>query len=361
MTAPSAWRSSATAWRAPSSTPRWWPRREGMEVAAVVTRNPARARAVAEDLPGAVVLDSADRIWESPRRLRPGRGGGAQPRARPPCRGRRCGPAWRWWSTSRWPQPPRRLGGWRRSAEETGVLLTVFHNRRWDNDFLTVRRLLEEGTLGPLVRFESRFERYRPEVDGERWRESAVARGGWRPAARPRQPPDRPGPGRCSATPRTCTPRWSAGVRARRSTTTRSWRCASARGPIAHLWAGALAYRPGPAPARERVREASTSALGSIRRRRRFAPACGPATPAGARSPRPRGAGSAPTSTVARSTSASAPSAVRTSSFYALPARRDPRRRRSTGGSRRTGWPFMEVIEAARTSARERRVVALGD
>jgi predicted dehydrogenase len=50
-------------------------------------------------------------------------------------------------------------------------MLTVFQNRRWDGDFLTVRRLLEEGALGDVARFESRFERWRPELSGG-WRES---------------------------------------------------------------------------------------------------------------------------------------------------------------------------------------------
>jgi predicted dehydrogenase len=52
-----------------------------------------------------------------------------------------------------------------------GGAVTVFQNRRWDGDFLTVRRLVEEGALGDVVRFESRFERFRPEVQGDRWRE----------------------------------------------------------------------------------------------------------------------------------------------------------------------------------------------
>ena len=57
-------------------------------------------------------------------------------------------------------------------ARAAGVLLVPFHNRRWDDDFLTLRALLEAGTLGRLVRFESRFDRYRPQVQRERWRES---------------------------------------------------------------------------------------------------------------------------------------------------------------------------------------------
>ncbi|RSM25304.1 oxidoreductase [Aeromonas salmonicida] len=50
-------------------------------------------------------------------------------------------------------------------------LLSIFHNRRWDGDFLTVRRLLAEGALGQIAQFESHFDRYRPEVR-QRWREA---------------------------------------------------------------------------------------------------------------------------------------------------------------------------------------------
>ncbi|MET8246194.1 Gfo/Idh/MocA family oxidoreductase [Streptomyces sp. NPDC005202] len=56
-------------------------------------------------------------------------------------------------------------------AEERGLLLTVFQNRRWDNDFLTLRKLIAEGELGDVWRFESRFERWRPQPKGG-WRES---------------------------------------------------------------------------------------------------------------------------------------------------------------------------------------------
>ncbi|WP_405797099.1 Gfo/Idh/MocA family oxidoreductase [Streptomyces longwoodensis] len=56
-------------------------------------------------------------------------------------------------------------------AEERGLLLSVFQNRRWDNDFLTLRSLLADGTLGDVWRFESRFERWRPQLKGG-WRES---------------------------------------------------------------------------------------------------------------------------------------------------------------------------------------------
>jgi predicted dehydrogenase len=47
-------------------------------------------------------------------------------------------------------------------AEELKVPLTVYQNRRWDSDFLTLRELLDDGALGALTVFESRFERFRP-------------------------------------------------------------------------------------------------------------------------------------------------------------------------------------------------------
>lgn len=58
-------------------------------------------------------------------------------------------------------------------AKSAGVALTAFHNRRWDSDFLTLRGLIDAGELGEIHRFESRFERWRPEPDGSAWRESS--------------------------------------------------------------------------------------------------------------------------------------------------------------------------------------------
>jgi predicted dehydrogenase len=55
-------------------------------------------------------------------------------------------------------------------AQATGGLLTVFQNRRWDGDLLTLRALLGAGLLGTVHRFESRFDRWRPEAGGA-WRE----------------------------------------------------------------------------------------------------------------------------------------------------------------------------------------------
>lgn len=56
-------------------------------------------------------------------------------------------------------------------AEERGLLLSVFQNRRWDNDFRTLSALISGGELGEVQRFESRFERWRPQPKGG-WRES---------------------------------------------------------------------------------------------------------------------------------------------------------------------------------------------
>ena len=58
-------------------------------------------------------------------------------------------------------------------AAAAGVPLTVFQNRRWDSDFLTLRQLVDSGELGEIQRFESRFERWRPELQDSAWRESA--------------------------------------------------------------------------------------------------------------------------------------------------------------------------------------------
>jgi predicted dehydrogenase len=58
----------------------------------------------------------------------------------------------------------------RRVVEAAPERVTVFHNRRWDGDFLTVRRLARSGALGQITRFESRFERFRPEIK-QGWRE----------------------------------------------------------------------------------------------------------------------------------------------------------------------------------------------
>jgi predicted dehydrogenase len=64
-------------------------------------------------------------------------------------------------------------------AKAKKVLLAPFFNRRWDSDFLTVQKLLREGSLGRLVALESRLDRWRPAPLTERfWKESSEAGGG---------------------------------------------------------------------------------------------------------------------------------------------------------------------------------------
>ncbi len=55
-------------------------------------------------------------------------------------------------------------------AKNRDLSLSVFHNRRWDGDFLTVRQLITQGRLGEIRYFESHFDRYRPTVKS-RWKE----------------------------------------------------------------------------------------------------------------------------------------------------------------------------------------------
>jgi len=58
-------------------------------------------------------------------------------------------------------------------SEEVGKLLAVFQNRRWDGDFLTVKRLLGEGVLGDIHRFESTFERWGG-ANRDRWQDTTT-------------------------------------------------------------------------------------------------------------------------------------------------------------------------------------------
>jgi len=64
-----------------------------------------------------------------------------------------------------------------RLAHERGLTLSVFQNRRLDGDFLTIKKLIKENTLGRIVHFESHFDRFRPQVL-TRWRESDAAGSG---------------------------------------------------------------------------------------------------------------------------------------------------------------------------------------
>lgn len=62
-------------------------------------------------------------------------------------------------------------------AKANGVLFSIFHNRRFDSDFLTLRGLIEDGTLGEVQKFEAHYDRYRPSMKGY-WKEKAGLCGG---------------------------------------------------------------------------------------------------------------------------------------------------------------------------------------
>jgi len=62
-------------------------------------------------------------------------------------------------------------------ARQRGRVLTVFHNRRWDGDFLTLQKLLAARALGEVTRFESSFERWSPTI-GKVWKARATAADG---------------------------------------------------------------------------------------------------------------------------------------------------------------------------------------
>lgn len=57
-------------------------------------------------------------------------------------------------------------------AKKCGRLITVYQNRRYDGDFQAIRRLVAKKTLGRIVRFETHYDRYRPQLKPGAWRET---------------------------------------------------------------------------------------------------------------------------------------------------------------------------------------------
>jgi predicted dehydrogenase len=147
-------------WRAPSPRP---PYRQhaGLQLVSVVTSNPDRQARARRERPGVGVLSHVSKLWQAAEEhdlvvvatntathlllgLAAVQAGLAvvvdKPLALTAAEGRRLATA----------------------ARKRGVLLTVFHNRRWDGDLRTLRCLLDADALGSVHRFESRFERWRP-------------------------------------------------------------------------------------------------------------------------------------------------------------------------------------------------------
>ena len=141
----------------------------GLRLAAVVTGNAERGAQAAREHPGVAVVESSERLWEraaeldvvvvaSPNRTHVPLAAAAVARGLAVVVDK--------------PLAPTAAEGRHLVAEARGrgVLLTVFQNRRWDGDFLTLRRVLAEGALGAPARFESSFDRWRP-TPKPGWRE----------------------------------------------------------------------------------------------------------------------------------------------------------------------------------------------
>ncbi|MFM2400974.1 MAG: hypothetical protein RI950_491, partial [Bacteroidota bacterium] len=58
-------------------------------------------------------------------------------------------------------------------AKEVGKLIFVYQNRRWDSDFLTLKKVLSSGVLGDIVEAEFHFDRYNPLMSPKRHKEDA--------------------------------------------------------------------------------------------------------------------------------------------------------------------------------------------
>jgi predicted dehydrogenase len=65
-----------------------------------------------------------------------------------------------------------------KASNESSVPVTVFFNRLWDSDTLTIKRVLSQGLVGKPFRFDSRYERFRPTISPTSWRESTSPENG---------------------------------------------------------------------------------------------------------------------------------------------------------------------------------------
>jgi len=58
------------------------------------------------------------------------------------------------------------------AADSAGVAVTTYFNRKWDSDILTLKRVIRDGQIGRVIRMDSRFERFRPQLNPQSWREN---------------------------------------------------------------------------------------------------------------------------------------------------------------------------------------------
>jgi predicted dehydrogenase len=143
---------------------------EGMELTSVVTRNAARAAAARERYPNVRIVPTVDELLRDPESLdlvvvaSPNNthvpvGLSVLAAGLPVVIDK---------PVAATTAAARQL---RDAAAAKDLLISVYHNRRWDGDFRTLRRLFAQGDLGAVHRLESRYERWRPQLDAARWRE----------------------------------------------------------------------------------------------------------------------------------------------------------------------------------------------
>ena len=65
-----------------------------------------------------------------------------------------------------------------KASDDTGVPVTAFYNRLFDSDSLTIKRVIQDNEIGKVFRIDSRFERYRPDLAAQSWREQSSAEEG---------------------------------------------------------------------------------------------------------------------------------------------------------------------------------------
>jgi predicted dehydrogenase len=133
---------------------------DGVELAGVVTRDPGRRRALADRFPGVTAYDSLADLAAGERS---GAGLDAVTITTPPQSRRELvleALALGLHVVADKPFAPSAEAGAAldQAARRSGLVLGVFHNRRWDSDIVTVKSLLSQGALGEIQRFHSRFD-----------------------------------------------------------------------------------------------------------------------------------------------------------------------------------------------------------
>jgi predicted dehydrogenase len=142
----------------------------GLRLAAIVTSDRERAERAAHRYPAALILPSADEVWgaadrydlaviAAPNRVHVSLGLAALRAGLPVVIDKPLAPT---------VADACALIAAARSANRQ---LTVFHNARWSIPFLTIRRIIDSGVLGPIASYEARMERYRPSPRPGAWRE----------------------------------------------------------------------------------------------------------------------------------------------------------------------------------------------